>query len=308
MSGFEQVRALVEKLHAKKPPSMTLTVDLVYGIVTKKVDEAVLRELGGEPAVKVRIGALLKSLSGAAASSSSSSSSDDDDDSSSSDGSSSDGSSSSGSASSNDSKPKQKAAASASAKAAPGANANASADAAGSGEEDDDDDSTSSEDEEDEETDEDEDDIFADSDDEGSEAGGVEAQAGQRRQRDEDDGKDPLEDISNKTAKERCDLLFGFAKKVGMGSRARKGDETDDSYLEYLIAFFKSKEADPNDVSKSALRYEKQKQEVRDLTGEVDLTLDRSQRRGRPIYDSAGNFVGVSGGSAAASKSSLCDD
>ncbi len=104
------------------------------------------------------------------------------------------------------------------------------------------------------------------------------------------------------------------ARKADLVVRERLADESWEQYRDaYLVPFFAERGVAAADVgSKAALKRLRACAEIEALRKEADVGLDRTQRRGRPIFDASGKLIGIVGGAptGAASKtmSALCDN
>lgn len=160
---------------------------------------------------------------------------------------------------------------------------------------DDDDDSDASEElEEDEESDEELSSSGSDDDDEESSEeaeGGVEGgePAAKKARLEENAGRvgEDVEEsaVAGMEPAVRVPLMLAFTSKLGYRPRKQTEGESIDEYLtSYLIPFFTSKQLNPNEFGRTAVKKYKLRKELHDLQADGgSLALDRTQRRGRGV-------------------------
>jgi hypothetical protein len=276
---MDQVTTLVKLLKEKTPEGKVLTADVVMQILKKKLDPSVINNLGGEPGLLARVKVLLAPPAPAQQQQSSSA------------------------AQNNNKNQQQK----------KKKQESSSSEDDDSDDDDSDDDSDSEDDEEDFESDEEgdeeeeDDDDFEFDDDSSDDEKESEAKAGDRRGRDEKETANPEANVANPNTEHQVADMLAFLKKCSIAVPRKKND--DESFEQYrdsvLKPVFASKELDPSDTSKNALRKWKVRAELLALQADgADVSLDRNQRRGKPIFDDSGKVVGITGGNAGASAAS----
>lgn len=89
--------------------------------------------------------------------------------------------------------------------------------------------------------------------------------------------------VAGMEASTRVPLMQAFTAKLSYRPRKQGEDESAQDYLtNYLIPFFESKQLNPNEFGKSAVKKYKLRKELNDLQADGgSLALDRTQRRGR---------------------------
>ncbi|CUE72842.1 Hypothetical protein, putative [Bodo saltans] len=89
--------------------------------------------------------------------------------------------------------------------------------------------------------------------------------------------------VAGMEASTRVPLMLAFTAKLSYRPRKQGEDESAQDYLtNYLIPFFESKQLNPNEFGKSAVKKYKLRKELNDLQADGgSLALDRTQRRGR---------------------------
>ncbi len=280
---MDQVAKIVNLLKEKVPEGKILAPEVVVNVIKKKLEPSVIHNIGGDSALLAQVKRLLAPPPPPAPvqqkqKKNSASSSEDDDDSDSSDDSSDD-------------------------------------------DEDDEEDFDSDQEEDDEEEDDEED---FDDESTDSEEEKEDPKAGSRRQRADDSGaaaeKTPKPDNSanqQQSSEAQLDEMLRFLKKCGVASavaRKRNDDEAVSDYIANVVKpAFASKGLDPEDLSKAAVSRHKMRAELELLRQDgADLSLNREQRRGKPIFDSNGKVIGITGGQVAQNtstvKASLVDE
>lgn len=274
---MDQVTKLVALLKEKVPEGKILAPETVVNVIKKKIDPSVIHNIGGEASLLARVKLLLAPPAPAPA-------------------------------------PKKRAASS-------------SSDSDSDDDDDSDDDSSSNdEDEEDYDSDDDEDDeeddeeVFDDDSTTDDEDEDNNAKPGDRRQRESDkEGADKPENTASagNGTDNQVDEMLLFLKKCGLSaavSRKRNTDEAAQDYINNVLKVaFASKSLDMQDLSKNAVSRYKMRAELEALQKEgADLSLNKEQRRGKPIFDANGKVIGITGGQmikdAGTVSASLMDD